>query len=160
MSWTKQQFVNRAFEEIGMANYNHSLQADQLNAALVTLDALMADWNARGIRLGYPLPSSPEDSALSEETNVPDFANLAIAKNLAIEIAPTVGKNVSPLTMKSADRGMRTVTLRTLAPRERQISGMPAGAGHRYRGSKHREFLPPATDPLRVGDDDILDLEG
>ena len=75
MGYTKRQFISAAFEEIGLASYVFDLQPEQLESALRRLDAMMADWNAKGIRLGYPLPSSPQDSSLDEETLVPDSAS-------------------------------------------------------------------------------------
>jgi hypothetical protein len=54
MGYTKRQFISAAFEEIGLASYVFDLQPEQLQSALRRLDAMMADWNAKGIRLGYP----------------------------------------------------------------------------------------------------------
>ena len=71
MGYTKRQFVTSAFEEIGLADYVFDLQPEQLEAALRRLDSMMAEWNAMGIRLGYSMPSSPQDSDLDEQTNVP-----------------------------------------------------------------------------------------
>ena len=42
MGWTKQQLVEQAFEEIGMANYVFDLQVEQLQSAMYQLDAMMA----------------------------------------------------------------------------------------------------------------------
>jgi len=74
MGYSKRQFVTAAFEEIGLASYVFDLNPEQMESALRRLDAMMADWNAKGIRLGYPLPSSPQNSDLDEQTNVPDSA--------------------------------------------------------------------------------------
>ena len=56
MGYKKRQFISAAFEEIGLASYVFDLQPEQLQSALRRLDAMMADWNAKGIRLGYPAP--------------------------------------------------------------------------------------------------------
>ncbi len=74
MSYTKGQFVDAAFEEIGLGSA-FDLQPDQLQTALRRLDGMMAMWNGKGIRIGYPLSSSPEDSKLETETQVQDSAN-------------------------------------------------------------------------------------
>ena len=87
MGWTKRQFVEQAFEEIGLATYTFDLSPEQMQSALRRLDAMVATWNGAGIRIGYPLPSSPQDSDLDTETNVPDMSNEAIYTNLAIKIA-------------------------------------------------------------------------
>mgnify|MGYP000165071707 CR=1 FL=1 len=102
MSWTKRQFVDQAFEEIGYASYTFDLEPEQLQAAMRRLDSMMATWNGRGIRVGYPLPATPGAGDLDDLTDVPDYANEAIYLNLAIRIAPTVGKAVSRETKVAA----------------------------------------------------------
>ena len=98
MGWTKRQFIEQAFDEIGLASYAFDLTPEQMQSALRRLDTMIAAWNALGIRLGYPLPSSPQDSDLDEQTNVPDRSNEAIYTNLAIKLAPSYGKQVMPDT--------------------------------------------------------------
>lgn len=158
MSWTKRQFVTQAFEEIGLAAYVFDLQPEQLQAALRRLDAMMARWNAVGVRLGYPIPSSPENSDLDEETNVPDSANEAIYTNLAIKIAPTVGKAVSSETKASAKMAYDTLVMISAIPPEMQLPGdMPSGAGNKpWRFDE--TFLPDPTDPLLAGNDGEIDF--
>jgi len=51
MAYTKRDIVNRAFEEIGLAAYVYDLAPQQLEGALQRLDAMMATWNGKGIRL-------------------------------------------------------------------------------------------------------------
>ena len=132
MSWTKRQFVEQAFEEIGMASYALDLQAEQLQAALRRLDSMMATWNGKRIRVGYPIPSSPENSDLDEETTVPDYAVEAIYTNLAIRIAPTVGKTVPIETKRAARSAYDALLARATKPLEmRMPSTMPSGAGNK-----------------------------
>jgi hypothetical protein len=82
MSYTKRQFVDAAFEEIGLASYVFDLTTEELASALRRLDAMMAQWNAKGIRLGYPLPTLAANSSLFSNSEVPDAANEAIILNL------------------------------------------------------------------------------
>jgi hypothetical protein len=84
VGYSKRQFVEAAFAEIGLASYVFDLQPQDLEQALRRLDAMMAEWNAKGIRLGYPLPGSPQDSDINAESEVPDSANEAIICNLGI----------------------------------------------------------------------------
>lgn len=158
MSYTKGQFVEMAFEEIGLAAYAFDLQPEQLNAALHRLDGMMATWNAQGIRIGYPLPSNPDDSSLQTETEVPDSANEAIYQNLALRIAPAVGKTVSIETKVSAKKAYDTLLGRAVAPVEMQLPGtMPSGAGNRWNNID-RPFLAPPREPLLSGDDGPIDF--
>ena len=158
MSYTKRQFVEEAFAELGMANYTFDLQPQQLDTAMRRLDAMMATWNAKGIRLGYPLPSSPQDSDLDTETQVPDSANEAIVANLAIRIAPQYGKQVQIDTRTTAKLGYDTLLARATFPLEQQFPRtLPLGAGQkpwRY----DTPFMPGPVDPVLAGPDGPIEL--
>jgi hypothetical protein len=158
MSYTKRQFVEEAFAELGMANYTFDLQPQQLEGAMKRLDAMMATWNAKGIRLGYPLPSSPQDSDLDTETQVPDSANEAIVANLAIRIAPQYGKQVQIDTRTTAKLGYDTLLARATFPLEQQFPRtLPLGAGQkpwRY----DTPFMPGPVDPVLAGPDGPIEL--
>ncbi len=95
MGYTKRQYIEAALTEIGLADYVFNSTPQDLQTALRRLDGMMAEWNERGIRLGYPLPLSPQQSDLDSQTAVPDRANEAIVTNLACRIAPSYGKQVS-----------------------------------------------------------------
>jgi hypothetical protein len=158
LSYTKRQFVEEAFAELGMANYTFDLQPQQLDTALRRLDTMMATWNAKGIRLGYPLPSSPQDSDLDTETQVPDSANEAIVTNLAIRLAPQYGKQVQIDTRTTAKLGYDTLLARATFPLEQQFPRtLPLGAGQkpwRY----DTPFMPGPVDPVLAGPDGPIEL--
>lgn len=161
MAYTKRDIVNMAFEEIGLAAYVFDLQPQQLEGALRRLDAMMATWNGKGIRLGYPLPSSPGASDLDQETGVSDAALEAMALNLAVRIAPGYGKTVSPDTKATAKNAYNQIIAQAAKPIEMQLDSMaiPAGAGGKGWRDRKDPFLPHPIDPLTVGPDSILDLE-
>jgi hypothetical protein len=161
MAYTKRDIINMAFEEIGLAGYVFDLQPQQLEGALRRLDAMMATWNGKGIRLGYPLPSSPGSSDLDQPTEVSDFAIEAMALNLAVRIAPGYGKTVSPDTKASAKNAYNQIIAQSAKPIEMQLDSMaiPSGAGNKDWGYSNDPFLRQPTDPLTVGPDSILDLE-
>lgn len=132
MSYTKRQFINAALEEIGIASYDFDISPEQYDSALRRLDVLMANWYAKKIILGYPLPTSPENSVIDAETTVPDSANEAIILNLAIRLAPGYGKAVSMDTKSAAKDSFNTLAGIHAMPDEMQLpSTMPAGAGHK-----------------------------
>lgn len=161
MSFTKRDIINQAFEEIGLAAYVFDLQPQQLEGALRRLDAMMATWNGKGLRLGYPLPSSPGASDLDQITDVPDDAIEAMILNLAIRIAPGYGKTVSPDTKASAKNAYNQLMAQAAKPVEMQIDNMaiPSGQGNKGWRYYNNPFLRTPTDPLTAGPDSILDLE-
>lgn len=158
MSYSKRQFVEAAFGEMGMSAYTFDLTPEMLQDATRRLDAMMANWNARGIRLAYPLPLSPENTDIDSETGVPDAANEAIIANLAARLSPTYGKTIMPQTMATAKAGYDTLMARAAMPHEMQFPRtLPAGAGQkpwRYDDP----FMPAPTDPVLAGPDGPLEF--
>ena len=158
MSYTKRQFVEAAFEEIGLAAYTFDLSPQQIEAAMRRLDAMMAEWNAKGIRLSYPLPSSPQDSDLDAETTVPDSANEAIITNLGIRIAPSYGKQVMNETKVAAKMAYNTLLARATMPMEQQFpAAMPSGAGNKPWRVYDDPFLRPPYFPVDSGPEGPLE---
>lgn len=159
MGWTKRQFVTQAFEEIGLAAYVFDLTPEQMQSALRRLDSMMASWNAKGIRLGYPTPTDPQNSDLDEQTNVPDSSNEAVYLNLAIRLAPGFGKTPSPETKSSAKAAYDTLMSLAAMPVEQQLPGtMPAGAGNKPWRVYDDPFLRKPVDPLLAGEDGTIEF--
>lgn len=161
MSWTKRQFITQAFEEIGLAAYVFDLTEEQLDSALRRMDAMVAGWNANGVRIGYPLPSSPEDSDIDADTGVPDYAYEAIYLGLAVKLAPGFGKTLSQQTLNGADLAYSNMANQVAFPTpERQLPGtMPRGAGTKPWRNVNNPFITRPEDPLLAGSDGKIDLE-
>ena len=160
MSYTKRQFVRGAFEELGLGAYAYDLGSEEMQFGLRRLDAMLAEWNGRGIRLSYPIPSSPENSDLDEETSVPDRANETIICNLAVRLAPSYGKTVAMETKANARRGYNTILAVAAFPPEMQMPNtMPAGAGQKAWRDSGDPFLGDPEDPLQAGNDAAIDFE-
>lgn len=158
MSWTKQQLIDAALDEIGIASYTYDISSDQYTAALRRLDTLMETWNAKGIRLGYPIPSSPESSSLTDESNIPDNANEAVILALAVRLAPSYGKTPSPDTKVSARSAYIAMLGKNVETVQKQLPVMPSGAGNKAYGSVYYDYLPQPTDPLETGPDGVLEI--
>ena len=158
MSWTKREIVNQAFEEIGFANYNFDLDPEQLQSALRKLDAMMAQWNIRGIRIPYPLSSSPDGSSLDQDTEVPDWAVEPMYINLSIRIAPSLGKVLSREAKADAKLSYNTLLRINAGPPEMQITNLPRGAGSKYWRIRRSPLLPRAQDVIEGGSDGAIDF--
>ena len=160
MSWTKREIVQNAFEEVGLASYAFDLQPEQFQAGLRRLDNMMATWNSRGIRIGYPLVDSPSGSSLDDTTDVTDEAVEAMVGNLAIRIAPMLGKTVSPDTKATARSAYMALLSRRTETLEmvNDASAIPAGAGNKYWRVTGDPFLIQEERGLTVGPDGVLDV--
>jgi hypothetical protein len=156
MGYSKRQFVEASLEEIGLASYVFDLSPQQVESAVRRLDAQMASWNALGIRVGYPLPGSPQDTGLDDETNVPDSAYEAIITNLGIKLAPSYGKTVSADTKATAKRTYDTLLSRAAMPMEMQLpASMPRGAGAKAYDDP---FVDNPEEPILAGRDGPLEF--
>lgn len=162
MGVTKRQIISQAFDEIGLAGYVFDLSPDQLNSALLKLDAMMAQWDAKNIKLGYPLAASPQNSEIDTETDVPLQSIEAIYTNLAMRIAPSFGKVVPIETKQFAKIAYDTLLAAAAFPRQQQMPGtMPAGAGNKSWRDRDNPFLrQPDDNPLAVDSNGQLDFVG
>lgn len=161
MGWSKRHYIEQAYAEIGLAGYVFDLTSEQLDAAVSKLDAMMAAWIGKGIRVGYPIGASPDSNNIDAETSVPDVANEAIYMNLALRLAGTVGKQ-SALTQetrnaaRSAYNDLLSKTV-TAIPVLQPVT-MIAGQGNR-RYSR-QVFVNPPAETLDTGfDGTVADLE-
>jgi len=157
MSWTKRQIIQQAFDEIGLAPYVFDLTADQLESALRRLDSMIAGWESKGIRLGYPLPSSPQNSDLDSETNMPDVAVEAAFLQLAVRLAPSYGKVVSAETKAAAKQAYDSLLVQFATPPEMHLpAGYPAGAG--YKPYAIDDPFTSREEQIHVGSDSVLEI--
>ena len=151
MSWTKRQIIEQAFEEIGLASYIFDLTPDQLESALRRLDLMVGSWYAKNIRIGYPLPSSPQASDIDQEIYTPGNANEALVLNLAVRLAPAYGKGLTPETKANAKLLYDQLLVEAAAPIEQQYPRtLPLGAG--YKRAERVFVNVPDLNPIVVED--------
>lgn len=155
MSYTKRQLVEAAMAEIGLASYAFDLMPEQREGALRRLDSMMAEWNGRGLRLGYPVPDNPSESDIDDSSNVPDAAWEAIITNLALRVAPSYGKQVNVETKITARHSLNTLLARAAMPSEMKLHEMPSGAGNKNIDSP---FISTPNPDLLAGQDATLDF--
>ena len=159
MSWTKRELIVQAFENIGLAGYVFDLTAAQYLSASRQLNAMMAMWNARGIRVGFALPGLADGGDLDDDSGVVDAAYLAIVLNLGLMLGTAFGKT-PPMELRTAAKQAYDALLSWAisAPPEMQMpSYVPAGAGNRgcFGDSV---FLDDPVDNILTGDDGELEL--
>lgn len=157
--WTKQALVLAARRELGLGGVFDQNDADELSDDLQRLDAMVAAWASKGIRLSYALPSSPGASNINAGSGIADAAAEAVYLNLALRIAPGYGKAITPETRTAARNAYDALLIDAAMPQQQQLrGGMPAGAGNKP-GVTHSVFLPePDTSPLREGVGESLDI--
>jgi len=163
MSRTKQQFVEAAFDELGLGGTDYDLDTTLLTKALIKLERMMSVWSSgKNINVRYPLASSPENASLSTSTEVPNPANKAIDLNLALEIAPSIGAPVSPelkQNAKDALEDLQSWAITDEIPTMQLPGTIPAGAGNKpWRGINDNFLNEPNQDPVYIDSEGDLRL--
>ena len=163
MAWTKGDLVNAAFGELALVSGpGFDVTPEETARALLRLDAMVATWAAKGVRIGYAFPASPQGSKATDASGIPDAAAETVFLNLAKRLAPSFGKALSPQTLTAAREGYDTLLWSAARPPEQQLPNtQPRGAGNKPWRTANRPFLPrPDSDPLRFdgqsGELDIL----
>lgn len=149
MAITRQQLATSAYRELGIS-VDFDVTPDDLTAAFSALNRMMASKPAWR-RLGY----SPGTGA-NDDTKLPDTAHDAVALNLAVRLAPGIGKVPHP----DLKRDARMAFLGLLTQQVQLIpvqlpAEMPAGAGNRR--FSHRAFLVPPSEPADNGAGGTID---
>ena len=161
MPYSKKQFVQAALEEIGLAAHIFDASPEEIESGVRRLDAMIGQWNARGIRLGYPMPDSPENTVIDQKTSVPDSTNDAVITGLAVRLAPSYGKALARETKVNAKSGFDTLVLLSgvTSPLEKQFPNtMPVGAGHKVRRyGNGNPFFGTPEDPVDASSAGELD---
>lgn len=163
MPWLKGDIVKKAFEELSLAGFNFDLDPDELDAACVTLDAMMAEWDGRNIKLGYPLPDGPDGSDVEDASNLPAYAVAPVYMNLAKRMAASNGKALSNPQLELANSGFKLLLSKAAMPGEAQYPNtLPVGAGNkRWQRQITRPFFQtPDTSPLQNDPNGNLDIVG
>lgn len=158
MGWTRRQFINGAFEELGLASYVFDVQPEQFQSAARRLDIMLLEWNGRGLRLGPNISPSVDGADLDTDMSIPDIANEAIVMNLALRLAPSYGKTPSPDTRAGARGALNTVFARFAKPiPQRFPATLPLGAGNKpwVFGNP---FVAAEEEPLLANDDSVLEF--
>jgi len=148
VGWTKRDLLLQALDELGIPSSTFDMDVDRLQSFMRRMDAMMASWNAQGIRLNYPVPSSPTAGDLDDESGLPDIALEAVFTAVAVLIAPSLGKVVSETTKQRAKNSLDTLMIHVAKPSPKVLPAtMPSGAGNLAT----QPFLHPTPEPLRDG---------
>lgn len=160
MSWTKKQLIEAALTEIGLSNYIFDLAPDELQSYVRRLDSMMATWALKGIQVGWPLPGVDYDASdLTTETGLQDTAIEAVACNLALAIAPSLGRTPMPDTRLRAREALNALMLVAAIPPQKQLpSNLPRGQGQRW-SQVYRPFFNEPVEPITDGQAQDLEFD-
>jgi hypothetical protein len=157
---TKREIIEQAYSELGLAEYNFDISPEEMSTARKRLDRMMAQWEAK-IALGYLAPSAPNDSEVNDESGLPDGVINAAATNLAMLLAPGLGKQVSPATALAAKSGYNSVLAQfAQIPRMQYPNNLPVGAGNKPFPGRTGYFNPSPELTVSINGQTLDDSEG
>lgn len=161
MSTTKREIIEGAFSDIGLAAFTFDISTEETTDALRKLDRMVAQWDSRGLRIGYALPTSPGNSSPAEIAGVPDIYASALVQNLAMLLAPSYGKTITQDMRINAKQSYSDLVAR-VAGRDivemRYPDTLPIGTGNKpFRGDSTQQFFT-LPDQLNTGEDGLLEL--
>lgn len=149
---TKRQIIAGALSEIGLGLYIFDSSPEQLEDARQRLDNIAAEMSPTGPRFGYSM-----GSGLDAETGLPDTVRRFFSLALAIDIAPTYGKEVSRATTAKYIQAKNAALITNYTiPQVQYPTTMPIGTGNQI-GVKDRPYFQPPDD-LLAGNDGVIDL--
>ena len=154
--WTKRDIIAQAFNSLGLASYIYDIPSEQLETARRSLDSMMGAWNGRGIRVSYTMSSTANGGDIDDDSGLPDSAIDAVTYNLAMRIAASVGKVVTPDLRASANQSYIAMLSAIAEPMEMLWpNGVPAGAGHNM---PNFPYLLPDDEGITLGNDSGLEF--
>lgn len=159
MPFTKQNIVESALEEIGVAPYQYNLVAEQLQSGVYRLDALVRTWESKGHFVSYPLTRERLNSSLDDEVNLPAASVEALTLQLASRLAGQYGKQLMPSTAANLTKAMNALDARTTEPMQFVPNrySTPRGAGlARRNASGERPFFSQIKPLIGIQNTKIL----
>lgn len=100
---TKAALVEGGYDYCGLNGFDFDRTPDEMVTGLRHLNAMMAEWLADGIDLGFDFPTYSQ-GLLEEPSGVPDSAVAAIHGMLAQRLAPGMGATLSPAASAALSR--------------------------------------------------------
>lgn len=150
---TKRQIIGQAYTAAGLASYAYDLTAEELQAAMRSLDSMIAQWNIRGVRMGYN--STPDMDA---ESGLPDWAIEAAVLNLSLRLSGSIGKAVTPDTQKAATQAYNAIMAATVRTPSKARNMRVLGQGWKPYVRDYDNFISETPADLSAGTDGKLEL--
>jgi hypothetical protein len=144
---TKLEIITDALGEIGLGRYVFDTSPERLQTALHRLDGMAAEWDGKGIRVGYNLGGD-----INSDSGIPDTNRECFVLNLAVRIGPGFGKNVSVDTKVAAKNAWSALYVSMgRQPVQARPPHLPVGAGNRA-GVLGPQYFPETTEVEGLND--------
>jgi hypothetical protein len=134
---TAAQVIKAALQRILVQASDAELQPDEFADAMFAMNNFMLALDADGVNLGYT-----EVTSIGDEVTIPTGALRGLIANLAIEVSPDYGGQISQGLMEAATAGLDVMEKLGVTISETQFPGtLPRGSGNDYDNRLSR-FYP------------------
>lgn len=134
---TAAQVIKAALQRILVQAANAELAPDEYNDAMFAMNNFMLALDADGVKLGYT-----EITNLGQTVTIPTGALRGLIANLAIEVSPDYGGDITPGLMQAATEGLKVMEKLGVEIAQTQYSStLPRGSGNDYNDRISR-FYP------------------
>lgn len=158
--WTKQEVVTKALRDAGILDANEDGTAEELLDGMITLDAMVGQWDSDGIHTGYPIPPRPEVGNLSDNTGLTTSTAEPYYMNLAIRLAAPLGRQLLPAYVALANQGYDRLKSKNVKPSSYDMpSGTPAGMGNRRTGRRFLRSNAEEEEQISNGTGSVLEIK-
>lgn len=123
---TANDVVSAGLKSIIVLGAESALDSADAQDFISAMNYYMFDLDARGVKLGYT-----EVSSLGDEITIPSGALRGLIANVAIEVAPEYGGNISPALIQRAKDGLKAMRRLGISLGKTALpSNLPIGSGN------------------------------
>ncbi len=135
---TAAKVLTAALQRVIVQASEAELEQSEFQDAIFAMNNFMLSLDADGIRLGYT-----EVTTLGDEITIPTGALRGLIANVAIDISPDYGGNVSPALVLQAKEGLKVMTKLGVRIAPSAFPGtLPRGSGNDADNSRISRFFP------------------
>lgn len=160
MANTKSDIINDAYDQMRISGLTVDPTPEDTTIALIRLESMAAQFEARNICINYNFQNEPDPSDL---TNVDLVHQFTLSSNLTLRLAPSFGKEIPQTLHSMASQSLSTSSSISASNSVRQVQApnrMPLGSGVSNRYNNWQRFnrnpqLPPeeCTTNIMIIDD-------
>jgi hypothetical protein len=131
---TNREIIDRAYRSLGLKDSMFARTEEEYATGVEILSSMMLE--SPFDKLGYVQQDGGEGNRVEAESGIDRKWLEAVGLMLAERLAPTIGKTLSPHTMKARNRAYSQLCSAVVTiPAAKYADGTPRGAGARYRNS-------------------------
>jgi len=129
----KRDIIKSAYGATGQSDTEYELTAEEYDQGLRLLSMLLARWAGQwGVDLGFNYPPPGTLGSADEESGIPWECEDVVVQSLARQIAPNIGKSLSPEAARDYAEAMMSLrSTYAKLPQMQMRPDTPRGAGSR-----------------------------